>query len=149
MVRVGGFYLPHTHRRARSSGSSSGGAQPHGGGTLGWTSTSWALPGRKIPKILGPVESVLPGRQGGCRRALGTFGILDRDIWDSGSARDARGAGGLGHTGVTGNAAPHTHLSEGGAAGVKLTNPSRTQRAVPLPKAPWGTSVAPVKMRML
>lgn len=28
MVRVGGFYLPHTHRRARSSGSSSGGAQP-------------------------------------------------------------------------------------------------------------------------
>lgn len=170
VVQVGGFPLPHTHGRVRSSGSSSGGAQPHGGWTLGWAAldspTIQALPGRKMLKTLGAVGPALPGTQRGCRRVLGIFGILEVSgileilgvLGVLEMLEVLRVLGILRMLGIPGMlgfwgywecwGAPHSHLSEGGAVGVKLTNPSRTQRAAPLPKAPWGTSVAPVKMRM-
>lgn len=83
LVWVGGFHLPPTHGRVRSSGSSFGGAQPHGMGILGWAAldspTAQALSGRKTLKTLGPVLPSVGGLQGifGILEMTGIFGILE------------------------------------------------------------------------
>lgn len=122
-------------------------------GTPGWAALdsprARALPGRKNTENTWSCWASPARLQEGAGDIWDTGD--DRDIGDTLSARDTRDAGGArGFWGCwecwgAGDATAHTHLSEGGAVGVKLTNPSGTRESSSTSKSSMGYKCSPSK----